>query len=355
MAEALLRAAGAVGQTSAPPGAAAGKGAPAGMVVYVVCGGETHAAEVGADATAGDVMAQVSAALGRTVARLSYQGTDIPETALLADEGIGAEAVLHEEAVHEAKWYPGATGENIELRNEGRTATRIKSFMKSVVCTARPIHPSAKEAFSSGCVAGFELDVDALDDCGWAGSLTVGVLAIPSLDLFSCTSAHLSDLDSSTQIHLDESFVRPGCRIRVLCYPGRLVAQAWRTSRSSGGQQGELEYHPRQISLQYVSLQESYGDEPLYGAADIYGKCGTITLRWVSPGGLPPGGPPLPTEADVEQASGADAGGTDTDTSPDEASSASAGAAGDGAAPPAAGPTRSPAPQERGRRRCSIM
>eukprot|EP01062_Namystynia_karyoxenos_P062999 TRINITY_DN5582_c0_g1_i3.p1 TRINITY_DN5582_c0_g1~~TRINITY_DN5582_c0_g1_i3.p1 ORF type:complete len:370 (+),score=71.12 TRINITY_DN5582_c0_g1_i3:80-1111(+) len=300
---ALLRAAGALPEPGGGPMGVA-KGAPGGMAVYVMHGETTTQVEVTAEATVGDVAAGLAEILGRDVGPLSFQGVPLQNDRMLADEGIGAEAVMNECPRHEAKFHPEVKGDHIEISNDGKTAERTQSFMKAIVCTSVPIASSAEAACSAAQPVGFEIVVDEWSDRGWAGSLKAGIFPLEpqghsleehtQQDKFSRSG--LSAIKHCMDCHLDERGTAKGFHVRVLLIPsGHVVAQSWHPER------------PEEVYVAYaghILLKDSPGlaRKPLHGVIELYGKCSKATILAQSPGplqlsgnGIPPvPGPPTP-------------------------------------------------------------
>eukprot|EP01062_Namystynia_karyoxenos_P062998 TRINITY_DN5582_c0_g1_i2.p1 TRINITY_DN5582_c0_g1~~TRINITY_DN5582_c0_g1_i2.p1 ORF type:complete len:360 (+),score=76.74 TRINITY_DN5582_c0_g1_i2:80-1081(+) len=292
---ALLRAAGALPEPGGGPMGVA-KGAPGGMAVYVMHGETTTQVEVTAEATVGDVAAGLAEILGRDVGPLSFQGVPLQNDRMLADEGIGAEAVMNECPRHEAKFHPEVKGDHIEISNDGKTAERTQSFMKAIVCTSVPIASSAEAACSAAQPVGFEIVVDEWSDGGWAGSLKIGMFAAVSLehhfavchDIF--LTANLFAIGNVAVPNLEEAWTTPGVHVRVLYIDDKVVAQAWRCDDVF------LAHMTKPAQFNYAR------DQPLFGVAELYGKTSKATLVWHSPMPLPREGPPLPSVEALQDA-----------------------------------------------------
>eukprot|EP01062_Namystynia_karyoxenos_P020972 TRINITY_DN17958_c0_g1_i1.p1 TRINITY_DN17958_c0_g1~~TRINITY_DN17958_c0_g1_i1.p1 ORF type:complete len:196 (+),score=45.57 TRINITY_DN17958_c0_g1_i1:67-588(+) len=105
-------------------GAIAGGDMPSvGMAVYVYVGEQAHEVEATPDSTVGDLMRQLAAVVGRDCRPLTYQGKTMLPSALLADEGIGAEGVLYESAPGKPRWHPEVHGPNVEISEDGSCAS----------------------------------------------------------------------------------------------------------------------------------------------------------------------------------------------------------------------------------------
>lgn len=174
----LLLRGGALRDGAAPRAAAAGKGAPGAVLVYVRCGGDVHGVEVDPAGTAADLVAALRTA-DRTAdgaAVLTFAGEPLPLAAALAEAGVGQEAVVDLCLRRSWAWCRDRRGPACSVAaDDARVASGGESDRGSVLAAGPPL---------TGGVHRWRVVLAAVDPCG-CSAFAAGVSAL-SAPLHTC-------------------------------------------------------------------------------------------------------------------------------------------------------------------------
>eukprot|EP01062_Namystynia_karyoxenos_P015074 TRINITY_DN15476_c0_g1_i1.p1 TRINITY_DN15476_c0_g1~~TRINITY_DN15476_c0_g1_i1.p1 ORF type:complete len:344 (+),score=81.13 TRINITY_DN15476_c0_g1_i1:92-1033(+) len=260
------------------------------MPVYarVAGSGEVLAAEVPPAATVGDLLAAVSAAAGRRVRALRFQGRLLPVGAALADEGVCPESQVEEDAGC-ARWH-GEACVNMELSNDRETAS-CSGTRDCVLFTERPLAPSAAAAFDEYSEhTGFTVRI-----LQWTPRkhkrARFGVAALPRPG-----EGALNDTNCAVSVLLMPRY--DGELVRFVCCPrncpGKEAADSDWVAADSYDDQGR-----RQRGVDIARFDDSHRGLPLWGFVAIGGAgIASLALAWASPDPPVPGELPRPLDHD---------------------------------------------------------